>query len=663
MTRLLTGALAAITPFVIAIGASTLADAQAIEPDLLETFGVLAASTVTNTPLSDTIIDGNLGLYAGTAITGFSFPTSCASGGAGQVLPPSVCHLGDAVAKNAQNDWSIAYGALASSPATADLTGKDLGGKRLKAGVYNFGSSAQLTGTLTLDGQGNPNALFIFKIKSTLTTASGSTVKLINGAQGRNVFFQVGSSATLGTTTQFAGDILALTSITLQTDANINCGAALAHTGAVTLDDNEITICRLKKATVGSVVESKSTEANELAVAAALDSFVAHGGTLPPEFQELIGLLSPAQLAAALTQLSGEVGSAVAPAGTQAMNSFMSLVFHRFENDFGESPGTPRTDTVKTLDYGPDDPQASKARSAFASFDTPDPSLWNSWAAAYGGESQNPGDLEAGTHDRFASVFGIAGGLDYRVTPETMVGFALSGGATDFHLSDNLGSGHGNLLQAAVYSRTKFGPADAAYVATALAYGRDSVSTDRLVTVLGVDELTAKFSAQDFAGQVEGGYRFRAPNIPGLPGDGWFIPYAALRGQAFSTPAYKESAVSGSSAFALAYQAQTTTTARSELGTRIERAVPVDGEVLLLDTRVAWAHYYGSNPAITAMFQALPGSIFTVNGAATATDSVLVSAGAEMRFNRAFSIATSFDGEFADGSQDYGGSVWLRHTW
>jgi len=99
-----------------------------------------------------------------------------------------------------------------------------------------------LTGTLTLDAQGDPNAIFLFQIGSTLTTASSSSVVFVNGGQGDSVFWQVGSSATLGTTTAFTGNILALSSITLNTGANILCGRALARNGAVTMDTNEVSI-------------------------------------------------------------------------------------------------------------------------------------------------------------------------------------------------------------------------------------------------------------------------------------------------------------------------------------------------------------------------------------------------------------------------------------
>jgi len=208
-----------ITIFAVAGGTVDLGTADA--------FGVLAGTTVTNT--GPTVVCGNVGVSPGTAVVGFP-PGTVICG---------VIHAADAVAAQAQSDLTIAYDDAAGRACDVELTGSDLGGLTLVSGVYCFDTSAFLTGTVTLDAQGDPNAVFIFQIGSTLITASGSTVDLINGAQACNVFWQVGSSATLGTDTTFVGNILALTSITAQTGTTVD-GRLLARNGAVTLDDNVI---------------------------------------------------------------------------------------------------------------------------------------------------------------------------------------------------------------------------------------------------------------------------------------------------------------------------------------------------------------------------------------------------------------------------------------
>ncbi len=191
-------------------------------------FAVLAGSAVTNT--GPTVITGNLGVWPGTAITGF--PPGLVTGG--------TIHAADATAMQAQSDVTTAYNTLASMAITADMTGQDLGGLTLTPGVYFFSTSAQLTGTLTLNTLGNPQSVFVFQVGTTLTTASNSVVTTINGSDDCNVYWQVGSSATLGTGTSFQGNILALASITLTTGANIPHGRALARNGAVTLDNVNI---------------------------------------------------------------------------------------------------------------------------------------------------------------------------------------------------------------------------------------------------------------------------------------------------------------------------------------------------------------------------------------------------------------------------------------
>jgi hypothetical protein len=201
-------------------------------------FGVVAASAVTST--GPTVVSGDLGISPSNAssVTGFTFSTPP---GPGQVI--GTPHFADAVALAAQNAVTAAYNNLAGQMCDTTISA-DLGGSTLPPGVYCSASTMGLTGTLTLDAQGDPNAVFIFQVGSSLTTASAASVSVINGGSNCNVFWQIGASATLGTGTTFAGNILALASITLTTGASVD-GRAFARTGAVTLDSSFVSACGL----------------------------------------------------------------------------------------------------------------------------------------------------------------------------------------------------------------------------------------------------------------------------------------------------------------------------------------------------------------------------------------------------------------------------------
>jgi type VI secretion system secreted protein VgrG len=217
------------TLFVMVVSPSpvVLASPDVFAPDLgsAASFVALASSTLTNTGPGFFI--GNVGVSPGSAVVGI-LP--------GNVINGSI-HAGDSVAALAQTDATTAYNDLAGEVCNVHLTGQDLGGMTLTPGVYCFDTSAQLTGALVLDALGNSNAVWVFQTGSTLTTASASSVTVINGGNALNVFWQVGSSATLGTTTRFKGNILADASITSNTGASL-IGRALALNGAVTLNTN-----------------------------------------------------------------------------------------------------------------------------------------------------------------------------------------------------------------------------------------------------------------------------------------------------------------------------------------------------------------------------------------------------------------------------------------
>lgn len=215
--------------FFLSTGAGPAVAAQPpVELGTATSFAVLAGTAVTNTGPST--IAGNVGVSPGTAVTGFP---------PGHIISGTI-HAANAVALQAQSDLTTAYNDAAGRGPAIDETGRDLGGQRLVAGIYGDSSGMALTGTVTLDAQGDPDAVFIFQAGSTLITASSSTVALVGGAQACHVYWQVSSSATLGVETTFVGNLMAHTSVSVQTGATVH-GRILARNGQVSLDDNTIT--------------------------------------------------------------------------------------------------------------------------------------------------------------------------------------------------------------------------------------------------------------------------------------------------------------------------------------------------------------------------------------------------------------------------------------
>jgi outer membrane autotransporter protein len=279
---------------------------------------------------------------------------------------------------------------------------------------------------------------------------------------------------------------------------------------------------------------------------------------------------------------------------------------------------------------------------------------WNVWASGYGGRASITGDPNSiGSHDTSVRDFGYAAGLDYRLAPDTTVGFALAGAGTDWSLANALGTGRSDVFQAGLYGSRRWGPA---YVSAALAYANYWMSTDRFVNVFGTDHLTSSFTAYDFAGRIEGGYRIAMPVAA-------VTPYGAFQAQRLSLPAYSETAPSGS-VFALTYNGQSASTTRTELGSWFGRTVVVaNSYAATLFARAAWAHDWGNDRALSTNFLTLPTPAFVINGAAPPPDKALVTAGAELRLRNGWSVTGKFDGEFADRLQSYAGTGTVRYVW
>jgi outer membrane autotransporter protein len=279
---------------------------------------------------------------------------------------------------------------------------------------------------------------------------------------------------------------------------------------------------------------------------------------------------------------------------------------------------------------------------------------WTAWGASYGGYNKTDGDPVVGSNNVNVHTVGFAGGMDYHFTPDTLAGFALAGGGTNWGLAQGLGTGRSDALQAGVYGTTRSGPL---YIAAALAFTNNWMSTNRIA--LG-DQLNARFDAQSYGGRLEGGYRYVVPVSGTVIGA---TPYAAVQAQSFHTPSYSETDATGGG-FGLSYNPMNASDTRSELGARFDEASVLNNSMpLILRARAAWAHDWVSNPALGAVFEGLPGASFVVNGAAPPKNSALATVGADLHVTRAVSVTTKFDGDFAGKSQTYAGTATVRYIW
>jgi uncharacterized protein with beta-barrel porin domain len=390
---------------------------------------------------------------------------------------------------------------------------------------------------------------------------------------------------------------------------------------------------------------------NQINVATGLNA----GGSANGFGGPLLGLLeglSASQARAAFTALDGEVGTGAERASFRFMDQFLNLMLDPFvDGHFGNG-------SAGAAGFAPEQ-QAElpiEIAQAYAStFKAPPPASfeqrWSPWGAAFGGSGKTSGDpVVIGSSNTTLSTYGFVGGLDYRLSPSTIVGFAVAGGGTNWGLSGGLGTGRSDSAQIGAYARTRIGPA---YLAESVAFATHWFSTDRIA--LG-DSLHAAFRGESVGGRLEGGYRVAATPNFGI------TPYAAAQVQAFHSLAYSETDVSGAG-FGLSYAAKDATDVRTELGTRFDNPTLLNGTPLIIHARLAWAHDFVDMPSIAAAFQSLPGSNFTVFGAPIPQNSALASIGADWFVRPDWKVTAKFDGEFASNSSIYAGSVSLRHSW
>ncbi len=484
----------------------------------------------------------------------------------------------------------------------------------------------------------NPTTASVANVTGGATLAGTVNATFAGGSYITNTYTIL--TTTTGVTGTFGG----------LTTSNLPSGftAAVANAG------NNVTL--VLTATLGGTTSTgggTNMPMNQTNVATSLNNYFNGGGTLPPNFVTIFAL-SGTTLANALAQLTGEVATGAKVGAMSTTTRFMGMMLEPCSDGRSGSGGGCATPSTR---------QSSELPSQFlmACADVCDANAtgtateqrWTAWGSPYGGFSTANGSSTTGSNNVSSSAYGFAAGMDYRYSPDIILGFGLSGGGTNWSMANSLGTGNSAAAQIGIYGIGRSGPA---YLAGGLSFANHFVNTSR--NALG-DQLNASFNAQSYGGRVEGGYRFNQ-----LLSDSVSLgiaPYVAVQAQDFHTPAYAETDITGLG-YGLAYNASDSFDTRTELGVRFDSPMTVGGTPVILRARAAWAHDFVNNPAITATFQALPGASFTVNGASIPTDSALVSLGAEFFLAPRLSAVAKFDGEFSQSSQSYAGNATLRYT-
>jgi subtilase-type serine protease len=517
-------------------------------------------------------------------------------------------------------------------------------GGALQPGDGTAGSSLKLTGNLAFQS----GALYLIQV-----SAAGAPFTSVTGTASLAGGVQVSSPTS---TYKFSTPMTILTSAGLNGTKFDTLTTPTGITGALTYTPTNVQL-----SLTSSLANIPGENGNQKSVALALDrAFNANGST------GLLGAIFSGNILQNLQQAAGESATGSQQTTFSAMSQFLNLMLDPNGAGRGAGPAGPTNSYAEETEMASSYAAAGRKRTGSerdayglmtkAPLRTVYDPHWSVWAAGFGGTQTTDGNLAAGTNTTKSSVFGGAAGADYWFSPKTVAGFSLAGGGTSFSVNNNFGYGRSDLFQAGVFVRHTEGPA---YVAGALAYGWQDVSTDRTVTIAGIDKLHAEFHPNTYSGRLEGGYRFVAPVFGGVG----ITPYAAGQFTTIDLPSYGETATFGSNAFALAYNARSVTDTRSELGVRTDKSFAVQNGVLTLRGRLAWAHDYNPDRTTAATFQALPLASFTVNGAGQAPDSVLTTSAIEWQWINGWSAGASFEGEFSNVTSSYAGKGVVRYTW
>jgi uncharacterized protein with beta-barrel porin domain len=521
---------------------------------------------------------------------------------------------------------TISGGMLTGTGSTANLA--ITGGGTFAPGAPGIAGTATVSGNLAFQSgafyavQVTPATASLAQVSGTAALAGTVQANFALGSYVQKQYTILTAAGGLGGTT-FAGIA--------------NTGLPQGGADSLSYDANDVYL-NLKL----NFLQFAGLNGNQQAVANALTSYFNGASGMP------LGFFTATP--GGLTQLDGEAATGAENAALQLTTQFLNLMLDPSIDGRSGSGG-------QGLGFAPDAQAAlpPDVALAYAGVLNAQPAVrfaqrWTSWGAAFGGGSSISADSAATSSSVTARTYGIAAGMDYHVSPDTILGFAFAGGGTNWGLSGGLGGGRSDAFQAGGYGITHAGPA---YVAGAMSFTNHWFSTSR--TALG-DQLTGRFEGESYGARLEGGYRFAM--LPWLGA----TPYAAVQAQEFSAAGFSETDVTGGG-FGLDYAPKQASDVRSELGLRLDDPTMLGGMPLILRGRVGYAHDTVGDPALSAVFQALPGASFIVNGAPIPKDSALTSAGAQLFITAQWSLLAKFDGEFAQGAQSYASSATLRYSW
>ncbi|WP_081887966.1 ice-binding family protein [Verrucomicrobium sp. BvORR034] len=605
--------------------------AQSVDLGTADSFAVLAGSGISNT--GPTTIVGDIGTHPNPAITN-----------GGSITLTGTNHADDAVTAQAKIDLVTAYNNAAGLAPTGTITAGTLGGLTLVAGVYNDGGfSLGLTGTLTLDAQGNPDAVWVFQTGSTLITASNSSVVIINGGQACHIFWQVGSSATLGTNSTFQGNVLALTSITATTGASVT-GRLLARNGAVTLDTNEII-----KAICAEVVDTTPDDEGE-------GEGDSSGGSDAEKAAELRKTLLLAAQVVDIASLPG-----LTSIYTQGFSQFDTEVFS-VQQRFADL----RAQSYAWSNRAPDVYSPESVPSEKNPWSGKNPTGGkNSWGGKRGEgvqpkEVQEDEDLRwgffiVGTGDYLTAggansydgtTVGTAMGVDYRLSEQFVVGVSVGYSHTEGDLTgtSNVEADGGKAAVYAMYHDGGF------FTEAIVGGGYNSYDIERsafLGTARGETE------GKQFDAYLGMGYDFKL--------GGWTItPMASVLYTLVSIDGYDEVG----SLLPLVIESQDASSLRTRIGPRVAYTTKVGSALVTPSVGIQWQHeFHDDSLPFQARFANDSGSLFTVYGPEMGRDSLLLTAALNVSWKR-YAAYIAYQASLGrENYENHSGLVGLRVSW